>query len=67
MKLLPFILAGTALAAGVAYLVRKREDGTCFLHDFTNKAPEWMGRGKQYAPQTINQVTDQIRHFNRKS
>ena len=45
MKLLPFILAGTALAAGVAYLVRKREDGTSILDELTNKAPEWMEKG----------------------
>ena len=61
MKLLPLILAGTALAAGVAYLVRKREDGTSILDELTDKAPEWMEKGKQYATQTINQVSDQIR------
>jgi len=64
MKLLPLILAGTALAAGVAYLVRKREDGTSILDELTNKAPEWMEKGKQYATQTIDQVTDQIRQRN---
>jgi hypothetical protein len=67
MKLLPFILAGTALAAGVAYLVRKREDGTSILDELTDKAPEWMEKGKQYATQTIDQVSDQIRNFNRRS
>lgn len=67
MRLLPFILAGTALAAGVAYLVRKREDGTSILDELTDKAPEWMEKGKQYATQTIDQVSDQIRNFNRRS
>ena len=67
MNFLPFILAGTALAAGVAYLVRKREDGTSILDELTNKAPEWMEKGKQYATQTIDQVSDQIKQFNRKS
>jgi hypothetical protein len=64
MKLLPIILASTALAAGVAYLVRKREDGTSILDELTNKAPEWMEKGKQYATQTIDQVSDQIKQFN---
>lgn len=67
MKLLPLILAGTALAAGVAYLVRKREDGTSILDELTNKAPEWMEKGKQYATQTIDQVSDQIRQRSHKS
>jgi len=67
MKLLPIILASTALAAGVAYLVRKRENGTSILDDITNNAPEWMEKGKQYATQTIDQVSDQIKQFNRKS
>lgn len=67
MKLLPIILAGTALAAGVAYLVRKREDGTSILDELTDKAPEWMEKGKQYATQTIDQVSDQIRQYGRKS
>jgi len=66
MKLLPIILASTALAAGVAYLVRKREDGTSILDELTNNAPEWIEKGKQYATQTIDQVSDQIKQFNRK-
>jgi hypothetical protein len=48
-------------------LVRKREDGTSILDELTNKAPEWMEKGKQYATQTIDQVSDQIKQFNRKS
>jgi len=64
MKLAILIIAGTALAAGVAYVTRKREDGTSILDELTNKAPQWMEKGKQYATQTIDQVTDQIRHRN---
>jgi hypothetical protein len=67
MKVLTLILAGTALAAGVAYVTRKRENGTSILDDLTNKAPEWMEKGKQYATQTIDQVADQIRQRGRKS
>lgn len=67
MKVLALILAGTALAAGVAYVTRKREDGTSILDELTNKAPEWMEKGKQYATQTIDQVSDQIRQRARKS
>jgi len=67
MKTLTLILAGTALAAGVAYVTRKRENGTSILDDLTNKAPQWMEKGKQYATQTIDQVTDQIRQRGPKS
>jgi hypothetical protein len=61
MRLLTFILAGAAIAAGVTYVTMKREDGTSILDDLTNKAPDWMEKGKQFATQTIDQVTDKIR------
>lgn len=64
MKLLTIIIASTALAAGVAYITRKREDGTSILDELTDKAPQWVEKGKQYATQTIDQVTDQIRQRN---
>jgi hypothetical protein len=61
MKLATLIIAGTAIAAGITYITRKREDGTSILDELTNKAPGWIEKGKQYATQTIDQVTDQIR------
>jgi len=64
MKILTLMIAGAAIAAGVTYITRKREDGTSILDDLTNKAPEWMEKGKQYATQTIDQVSDQIRQRN---
>ena len=64
MKLAILIIAGTALAAGITYITRKREDGTSILDELTNKAPQWMEKGKQYATQTIDEVTDQIRQRN---
>jgi hypothetical protein len=64
MKLLTIILAGTAIAAGITYVTRKRADGTSILDELTNKAPEWMEKGKQYATQTIDQVSNQVRSRN---
>jgi hypothetical protein len=64
MKLLTLMIASAALAAGVAYITRKREDGSSILDELTNKAPEWMEKGKQFATQTIDQVSDQIRQHN---
>jgi hypothetical protein len=64
MKLAILIIAGTALAAGITYITRKREDGTSILDELTNKAPLWIEKGKQYATQTIDEVTDQIRQRN---
>ena len=64
MKILTLMIASAALAAGVAYITRKREDGTSILDELTNKAPQWMEKGKQYATQTIDQVSDQIRQRN---
>lgn len=56
MKLLTLMLAGAAIAAGVTYITRKREDGTSILDELTNKAPEWMEKGKQYATQVVEEI-----------
>lgn len=64
MRILTFMIAGAALAAGVTYITRKREDGTSILDELTNKAPQWMEKGKQYATQTIDQMSDQIMQRN---
>lgn len=64
MKLATLIIAGTAIAAGITYITRKRENGTSILDELTNKAPQWMEKGKQYATQTIEEVTDQIKQRN---
>lgn len=64
MKLLTIILAGTAIAAGITYVTRKRADGTSILDELTNKAPEWMEKGKQFATEAIDQVSNQIRNHN---
>jgi hypothetical protein len=66
MKLLTLMIGGAALAVGITYITRKRENGTSVLDDLTNKAPEWMEKGKQYATQTIDEVTDQIRQRNKR-
>jgi len=65
MRLLTLMIAGAAVAYGINYVTRKREDGTSIMDDLTNKAPEWMEKGKQYATQTIDQVTDNINKFNK--
>jgi len=65
MKLLTLMIASAAVAYGISYVTRKREDGTSIMDDLTNKAPEWMEKGKQYATQTVNQVTDNINKFNK--
>lgn len=64
MKLATLIIAGTAIAAGITYITRKRENGTSILDELTNKAPQWMEKGKQYATQAIDEVTDQIKQRN---
>jgi len=60
MKLMTLMIAGAAIAAGVTYITRKRENGTSILDELTNKAPDWMEKGKQYA----TQVVEDIKHPN---
>ena len=63
MSILKFAMIGAALGYGVYYVTKKREDGTSIMDDLAEKAPEWFDKGKQYATQTINQVTDNIKKY----
>jgi len=64
MSVLKFALIGAAVAYGINHITKKRADGTSILDELTEKAPEWVEKGKQYAEQAINQVTDTIRQNN---
>ena len=63
MSILKFAMIGAALGYGVYYVIKKREDGTSIIDDLAEKGPEWFDKGKQYATQTINQVTDNIKKY----
>jgi len=64
MSILKFAAIGAALGYGVYYVTKKRENGTSILDDLVENAPEWFNKGKQYATQTIDQVTESIKHRN---
>ena len=64
MKILTLALVGAAVAYGISYITKKNENGVSILDELTQKAPEWMEKGKQYATQTINDVTENINHRN---
>jgi hypothetical protein len=64
MSILKFALIGAAVAYGINHITKKRADGTSILDELTEKAPEWVEKGKQYAEQAINQVTDTIKQNN---
>lgn len=51
MSLLKYLVFGAAVAAGVNYATKKREDGRSLMDDLTDKAPEWMEKAKQYTSQ----------------
>ena len=51
MSLLKYLVFGAAVAAGVSYVTKKREDGRSLMDDLTDKAPEWMDKAKQYTDQ----------------
>ncbi|HEX3384922.1 MAG TPA: YtxH domain-containing protein [Mucilaginibacter sp.] len=64
MRLLTFMIAGAALAAGIVYITREREDGTSILDELTEKAPKWYEKGRQFATQTIDNVTEEVKKRN---
>ena len=51
MSLLKYLVFGAAVAAGVNYATRKREDGRSLVDDLKDKAPEWKEKAKQYTDQ----------------
>lgn len=51
MSLFRYLVFGAAVAAGVNYATKKREDGKSLIDDLTEKAPEWMDKAKQYTDQ----------------
>jgi maltooligosyltrehalose synthase len=55
MSLLKYLVFGAAVAAGVNYATKKREDGRSFIDDLSEKAPEWMEKAKQYTDQIKTQ------------
>jgi len=48
MSLLKYLVVGAAVAAGVNYVTKKRENGRSVMDDLSDKAPEWMEKAKQY-------------------
>ncbi|PJJ79788.1 hypothetical protein [Mucilaginibacter auburnensis] len=56
MNIIKFALVGAAVAYGVNYITKKREDGTSILDEFLDNPPSWMNDAKEFATQTINDV-----------
>lgn len=48
MSLLKYLVVGAAVAAGVNYVTKKGENGRSLFDDFSDKAPEWMEKAKEY-------------------
>jgi hypothetical protein len=48
MSLIKYLVVGAAVAAGVNYATKKRENGRSLVDDLSEKAPEWMDKAKQY-------------------
>lgn len=55
MSLLKYLVFGAAVAAGVNYATKKREDGRSLVDDISDKAPEWIEKAKQYTDQLKGQ------------
>ena len=54
-------MIGAAVGLGIYQVTKKRADGSSILSDLTENAPDWFEKGKQFATQTIDQVTDTIK------
>jgi hypothetical protein len=58
MNLLKFIVVGAAVGYGINYITKKGPDGRSILDDIVEKAPEWFGKAKDFASETM----DSARH-----
>ena len=56
MNILKFALIGAAVAYGIDYITKKREDGSSILDDLTHDAPDWINDAKQFASQSVNDI-----------
>jgi len=56
MNIFKMALLGAAVAYGVDYITKKREDGTSILDEFLENPPHWMEDAKQFATQTVNDI-----------
>lgn len=56
MNILKFALLGAAVAYGIDYITKKREDGSSILDDLTHDAPDWINDAKQFATQSVNDI-----------
>ena len=64
MSLLKYLVFGAAVAAGVNYATKKREDGRSLIDDLSDKAPEWMDKAKQYTDQLKGQFNQSASNQN---
>ena len=55
MGMLKLMVVGAAVAAGIHYITKKREDGTSIMDDIKEKAPEWMDKAKPLMDQVKSQ------------
>lgn len=58
MSLLKYIALGAAVAYGISYVTKKREeDGKSLVDDLSEQAPEWMDKIKQYGQDALQEVS----------
>lgn len=65
MNIIKLALLGAAVAYGVNYITKKREDGTSILDDLVDNGPGWMNDAKQFATQTVNDIKQSFNHNQR--
>lgn len=60
MNILRFALLGAAAGFVIYELTKKRSDGTSIVEEVIDKSPEWLERGKNYAAQAVDELTETV-------
>jgi hypothetical protein len=61
MGLIRTVLVGAAVAYGIQYLTKKREDGSSILSDLMNNPPDFVNDAKNYATQAVSNITQDLK------
>jgi len=53
MRITRLAIIGAAVAVGIGYIIKKNEEGESILDEFTEQAPEWLEKIKDFGIQSF--------------
>ena len=60
MRITRLAIIGAAVAVGIGYIIKKNEEGESILDEFTEQAPEWLEKIKDFGIQSFKKFVSDI-------